>query len=392
VTSPPISEASAVCSAAADRNVDEAGFAADYANRSARHDVAFGGFVRTTNVGARYATILTGSQTPIAGDPLRTGHRQAAYAQDQWQLGKLTFEPGLRLDTEQISGTDASGDFAQPSPRLKVTQNFTARANVYAYYGRLFTPFPLDTLILPTLRPQRDSLYEFGGQAPLGAFDLGLRIMHKRSDDVIDDARLATTNIRESVSFADGITDLQSLLVQRRTKTGGRDFVTLTHGRATVRGCTTSILVSCFAPNWIAADADQRWSATAGQYIPLKSSWLSWTGEYGSGRKADGGAAHLTFDLTVGRKLPNGLALTVTLANLLNDRFAITSEGLDGAHYARPRSLQLTIGDRRMNCGIPKRTPSETSISTGLLVSRGVNISIKYASTPASRSGASIAT
>jgi len=148
-----------------------------------------------------------------------------------------------------------------------VTQNFTARANVYAYYGRLFTPFPLDTLILPTLRPQRDSLYEFGGQAPLGAFDLGLRIMHKRSDDVIDDAQLATTNIRESVSFADGITDLQSLLVQRRTKTGGRDFVTLTHGRATVRGCTTSILVSCFAPNWIAADADQRWSATAGQYI-----------------------------------------------------------------------------------------------------------------------------
>ncbi len=119
VTSPPISEASAVCSAAADRNVDEAGFAADYANRSARHDVAFGGFVRTTNVGARYATILTGSQTPIAGDPLRTGHRQAAYAQDQWQLGKLTFEPGLRLDTEQISGTDASGGFAQLSPASK---------------------------------------------------------------------------------------------------------------------------------------------------------------------------------------------------------------------------------------------------------------------------------
>ncbi len=113
--------------------------------------------------------------------------------------------------------TDFNNGFAQFSPRFKLTREFSSRANVYAYYGRLFVPFSLESVspaaaaalygaaLAPgstnDLKPQRDSLYEIGGHLPFARGSLGLRISHKVSTDWLDDTQVGATNLHQDINF-----------------------------------------------------------------------------------------------------------------------------------------------------------------------------------------------
>jgi len=201
------------------------------------------------------------------------------------------------------------------------------------------------------LKPQRDSLYEFGGHVPLGGWDAGVRIAHYVARDWIDDGQIGTTNIHQDVNFAQGRIDLQSLLLSRSWGSGGRVYATITHSLAVNRGCGSSLLIDCsqFPDGYVPADHDQRVSAAAGLYLPTARGWTSLDLEYGSGLSSGECdfckvPSHLTLDADLGRTIAKNVSLELVARNLFDDRYAITLDSsLQGTHYARPRSVELRL-------------------------------------------------
>lgn len=55
---------------------------------------------------------------------------------------------GVRFDAFQVFSNEFARNFAQVSPRLKITRIYSRRAYVYAYAGRFFTPFSFENVSL----------------------------------------------------------------------------------------------------------------------------------------------------------------------------------------------------------------------------------------------------
>ena len=345
---------------------------------SAKHDVRFGATSGATTVDKRYdVTLKPGNffspdAYTVSDTEPNVGHHQYFYLQDSWKMGsRYQLDYGLRSDSFQVASAEFRRGFGQLSPRIKLTRSFGQRANVYAYYGRFFTPFSLENvspsaaqkLNLPTqptlaqfdLRPERDSTYEIGGHLPLGPGQLGLRVMQKNATDLIDDTQVGVTALHQDINYAQGRIATQTAYYQQSLARSGRFYASLSHTRAVNRGCETQLLAPCFgAPNdWTQADHDQRWDATAGTlWNDRRNGWLALNGEYGSGlSSAMCGATvadckvppHLTFDAEKGYQLRAGAALTLTVRNLLNDRYRITYLNAQGNHYASPRTVELGL-------------------------------------------------
>lgn len=360
-----------VFSAAADRTSTSYGLQSDIGLYGSRHEVKAGLSYRTDLIAKDYDITLQPDNfiqpgaLEIVDDEPNVGHEQSAYVQDTWKPNALwQIDYGLRGDAFQLRSTDFAVGYAQTSPRVKVTRVFSPRSAVYAYYGRLFIPFGFENIGLSNasflnpdsgssfdLKPQRDSLYEVGGHVPLGPWDAGLRIAHYVAQDWIDDGQVGTTNIHQDVNFAQGRIDLQSLLLQRSLAGGKRLSFTITHSLAVNRGCGSSLLIDCsqFPDGYVPADHDQRVSAATSLYLPSKTGWFSFDGEYGSGLSSGECdfckvPPHLTFDADYGRNIGAGASLEVAVRNILDDRYAVTLDSsLQGTHYARPRSIEVRL-------------------------------------------------
>ncbi len=379
------------------RTAIDAGANLDYSNLSAHHTTAFGGMYDATHVAKDYAVTLQPGNflapvftpaTPAApytvvDDAPNVGHLAAAYVQDSWKMGTAwQLDYGVRADTFLVDSTQFASGFSQLSPRVKLTRFFGARDSVYAYYGRFFTPFSLEnvsplaayTLNLPLqtnlvqfdLKPERDSVYEIGGHFALGRGDVGVRIMQKNATDLIDDTQVGVTNLHQDINYALGRIATQTAYYQIGLARGGRFYASLTHTYSVNKGCETQLLAPCFgsSTDWTPADHDQRLDATSGFVAnDRRGGWFSIDGEYGSGLSAALDAAggitcgfpdpntggpckrtpHLTFDAEKGVALHNGMALTLRVRNLLNDRYLVTYLNAQGNHFAPPREFDLGL-------------------------------------------------
>ncbi|GAC1586954.1 MAG: hypothetical protein NVS3B28_11090 [Candidatus Velthaea sp.] len=369
-----------------DRTARDIGFTLDYELRSTKHDVRYGGIYDATTVQKTYAIslqpgnflapLVTGanpnSAYTVTDSAPNLGHSLALYLSDSWKMGELyQLDYGVRANSFKVSSTEFSTGFGQFSPRVKLTRFFGARNNVYAYYGRFFTPFSLENvspssaylLNLPRqtsvaafdLKPQRDSVYEIGAHFGLRKGDLGLRVMQKNATDLIDDTQVGVTNLHQDINYAQGRISTQTAYYQLPLARSGRFYTSLTHTYAVARGCETQLLAPCFgAPNdWTAADHDQHWDASSGLILNDRhNGWFGIDGEYGSGLSsaacmpASGNCKvppHLTFDLTKGIPMQNGMALTLRIGNLLNDRYLVTFQNAQGNHFARPRTFEAGL-------------------------------------------------
>lgn len=343
------------------------------------HDVRFGGSYDVTSVLKLYRvtlrppSFLSTQAYTVTDNAPNTGHDEWAYVQDSWKMGqRYELDYGLREDAFQVASTDFEDGFSQVSPRMKFTRFFGSRANIYVYYGRFFTPFSLENVspeaahllnlpLQPTvaqfdLRPQRDSDYEIGGHLPLGAGQLGLRVMQKNATDLIDDTQVGVTALHQDINYAQGSISSQSAYYQQALPSGGRFYTSLTHTRSVNKGCETQLLAPCFGQpdDWTPADHDQNWDATTGVLLnDRRGGWLSLTGEYGSGLSTAAGCdsailfckvpPHTTFDVEKGIAIAPGVALTLSVYNLLNDRYLVTFANAQGNHYAAPRVIQAGI-------------------------------------------------
>jgi hypothetical protein len=370
----------------------------DYDNASAHHDVRFGGLYDTTTVGKDYnislqpGNFLAPLYTPGTPDDPYTvvdnspnvGHLAAEYLQDSWKMGAYQLDYGLRNDTFLVSSTEFAVGFAQLSPRVRFTRYFGTRASAYAYYGRFFTPFSLEnvsptaayTLNLPLqpsvaqfdLKPQRDSVYEFGGHLPLGAGDLGIRVMQKNATDLIDDTQVGTTNLHQDINYAEGRIATQSLYYQLSLSQASRIYASATHTYSVNKGCETQLLAPCFgqSDDWTPADHDQRIDISAGWIANDKrGGWFSADGEYGSGLSTSlnptggitcagvdyttnvGGPCkytpHIVIDVEKGVAIGHGTVATFAIDNLFNDEYLVTYLNAQGNHYGAPRTFVVGL-------------------------------------------------
>lgn len=363
--------ADCVFSAATDRTARSYGWLTDYALRSQNHEVRAGLAFRTDSIDKHYqitlqpANFVQPAPFEISDNAPNVAHAQSVYVQDSRRMGQSwTLDTGVRSDSFQLASTDFRTAFSQLSPRVKLTRIFSPRASLYGYYGRLFVPFSFENIsagnarfLNPAsgtafdLKPERDSLYEIGGHLPVGSYDLGLRLMHKRATNPIDDGQAGATNLQQDINFAEGVVDIQSALLHRGLPDGGTFFASVTHGRAFNRGCGSSLLIDCsaFPADFAQADHDQRWSATAGAVRPIRGGWYSANAEYGSGLSS--GACdtckvppHFTMDAAYGRTLAPSASAELIVKNVFNDRYALTlNSALQGTHYAAPRSVELVL-------------------------------------------------
>lgn len=381
----------------ADRTAIDVGGNLDYVNTSTRHAVAFGAIYDATHVAKTYAVTLQpgnflapvftpgtpGAPFTVVDSTPNVAHLAAAYVQDSWKMGtRWQVDYGVRADSFTVGSTQFAAGFGQLSPRVKLTRFFGARDSVYAYYGRFFTPFSLEnvsplaayTLNLPLqpalarfdLKPQRDSVYELGGHVALGRGDLGVRIMHKNATDLIDDTQVGVTNLHQDINYAQGRIATQTAYYQLGLARAGRFYASLTHTYSADKGCETQLLAPCFGAgdDWTPADHDQRWDVNSGLTLNDRhAGWFAIDGEYGSGLSSalnpNGGITcagpdgnlggpckltpHLTFDAEKGFALRNGMALTLRVRNLLNDRYYVTFANAQGNHYAPPRTFDLGL-------------------------------------------------
>jgi len=379
-----------------DRTAIDVGGNLDYVNRSAKHDLAFGGIYDATHVSKTYAVTLQPGNflapifTPATPDAPYTvvdsapnvGHLTAVYLQDSWHMGPdWQLDYGLRGDAFGVSSTQFNVGFGQVSPRIKLTRSFGGRNSVYAYYGRFFTPFSLEnvsplasyTLNLPLqasiaqfdLKPQRDSVYEVGGHFGVGRGDLGVRVMQKNATDLIDDTQVGITDLHQDINYQLGRIATQTAYYQLGLARAGRFSVSLTHTYSVNKGCETQLLAPCFGASndWTPADHDQRWDLTSGLLLNDRhNGWFSVDAEYGSGLSAalnpgaitcggpDGNSGgpckrtpHLTLDAEKGFGLAHNMAFTLRVGNIFNDRYFVTFANAQGTHYARPRTIDAGL-------------------------------------------------
>ncbi len=305
-------------------------------------------------------------------------HQQELYLQDSWTMGNYLLDYGLRMDAFQVGSTDFKSGFSQFSPRIKLTRTLGKKASVYAYYGRLFVPFSFENVSPATaaslyvsgsspgavfdLKPQRDSLYEIGGHTAVGSSDLGIRISHKVSTDYLDDTQVGATNLHQDINFPQGRVDIMTAYLQHPLVRDGRAYFSLTHSMAqNSENCETQLLQNCAAgalPGgmFVQSDHDQRWDANGGVLLnDTHGGWFSFNGEYGSGLSTDPANCngnvinckvppHLIFNAEKGVQLSPHATMSLAIANLFDDRYALTLDNsLQGTHYARPRSVMIQV-------------------------------------------------
>jgi hypothetical protein len=381
----------------ADRTARDVIFNLDNVVRSTHHEVRWGAIEDATTVQKLYQIDLqpnnyldpannpavpsgaapytctgpSGVCTVVDNAP-NVGHNTQAYVQDSWRLGdKWELDYGLRYDSLQVTSTQFATNYDQFSPRVKLTRLFGPRASAYAYYGRFFTPFALEnvspsaaytinypqqpTLAQFDLRPQRDSDYEIGGHLPIGAGELGLRVMQKNATDWIDDTQVGNTALFQNINYALGRVAVQGATYTYPLARSGEVWASVDHTYAVDMGCETQLLAPCFgssSTDWAPADHDQRWDVASGVTLnDVRGGWFTLDGEYGSGLSSaycmpltDNCKVppHTIFNLEKGVAVgPGHGAVYVRILNFLNDRYYITYLNAQGNHVGYPRAFEL---------------------------------------------------
>lgn len=362
-----------------DKTAADYRFQADYVQRFGHHEIRAGGAYQYTDVGKRYAITLQPGNflapnvvTTVVDNASNSGTTYESYLQDSWTLGaKYRLDYGVRYDFFALSSTDFARRFAMFSPRVKLTRFFGSRASVYGYFGRLFEPFSFENvdpvvaqkLNLPNqptlaqfdLKPERDTMVEFGAHVPLGTGSLGLRVWQKNATDLIDDTQVGVTLLHQDINYAIGRLSQEAASYERALARNGRAYLSVAHTTSFNKGCETQLLAPCFGSptDFASADHDQRYSVTGGAlFNDRHNGWLSFDGEYGSGLSSTSCPAatpnckrtpHTIFAVEKGIGLGPDLALTLRVQNAFNDRYFVTLLNAQGNHFAAPRTFDVGL-------------------------------------------------
>ncbi|MBV8198719.1 MAG: TonB-dependent receptor, partial [Candidatus Eremiobacteraeota bacterium] len=360
---------------------------ADYSAQFGRHELRAGVAYDLARIVKDYAItlqpnnflapLLTPSTpdapTTVVDDAPNVGNTYQSYLQDSWRIDdRWEADYGLRYDFFTIRSTEFAQGFGAFSPRLKVTRYFGKRANLYAYVGRFFEPFSLENVspsaaqllnlpLQPTpaqfdLKPERDTQLELGGHVPLGSGQLGFRVWQKNANDLIDDTQVGVTLLHQDINYVLGRLSQEALDYVVPLQRNGRAYVSVAHTVSLNKGCETQLLAPCFGSptDFTPADHNQAYSAAGGILLnDARGGWFSADAEYGSGLSSAicppgtpgycEVTPHTIVSVGKGIAVAPHLALTLSIQNLLNDRYYVTLLNAQGNHYAPPRTFTVGV-------------------------------------------------
>jgi len=359
----------------------------DYTQSFGSHTIAAGLSYDLTRVLKYYAITLQPNNflapiitpnTPnapatVVDDSPNVGNTYQSYVQDSWRMGdRWQADYGLRYDFFTIESSGFARGFGSFSPRFKLTRLFGKRANLYGYVGRFFEPFSLENvspyaahlLNLPLqagvaqfdLKPERDTQLELGGHLPVGSGDLGFRIWQKNANDLIDDTQVGVTLLHQDINYALGRLSQEALTYTQPMVFNGRAYFSLAHVVSLNSGCETQLLAPCFGQptGFTPADHEQRYTLTSGLLLNnRRGGWFSADAYYGSGLSSNfcpvgtpgycKETPHTTFNVEDGIALSPRTALTLDVANLLNDRYYVTLLNAQGNHFGPGREVNIGV-------------------------------------------------
>ena len=309
---------------------------------------------------------LTGNGTDTPTNTLG-----GAYAQDRWNLGKLTLTGGLRVDFQTVTLGGTSSTQAGVSPRLGAAYAFTPDVVAHAFVGLLWVPpsvldvtagarlapdpVPPDQPIKYDLKPEKSTYAELGIRARvIPAVSLGLTVWGRVSKDQLDETEVGNTGITTPYNFAQGRAggieaSVDAVITQKLTGFGNVSF-----GTAQGRGISSAKYLFTDAqlhdPNWQTLDHAQTWTGNVGLAYREGDTLVSTLFAFASGlRTGADNASHVPawgrVDLTLShdfRNLPLRPMLAIDVINLFDATYAYRLyNGFSGSHWAPGRSVYV---------------------------------------------------
>ena len=320
------------------------------------------------------ANLAAGVQS-LPSDNRKIGYQQQVWLQDQYTpIDKLTLNLGVRYD--YIEAYTSEG---QLSPRLGATYTFDQYNVGHVFYGRLFTPAPIEqvrtlnpavigttaqpaNLTNTTIRPERSHYFETGFLHGFGEW-ASVQIVgyYKLNEHLLDDSQFGTTPqavpFNYGYGFQRGI-DI-SVKSQMTSNLSGRWNVAL--GEAKAKGLQSSQFL--FAQDTIDAinghnvylDHSQTVTSQAVLSYVLQER-TTFTGQmlYGSGLRTGKGAnanashvpSHTTYNVSINHVVPiegsHKLVFGFDVINLLDQTYAFNQGsgiGFGVTHYGMPRAF-----------------------------------------------------
>jgi hypothetical protein len=202
----------------------------------------------------------------------------------------------------------------------------------------------------------------------LGPGDLGFRVWQKNANNLIDDTQVGVTLLHQDINYVLGRLSQEALNYVQPLARNGRFYFSVAHVISLNSGCETQLLAPCFGEptGYTPADHEQNWTSSGGVLLnDRRGGWFSVDGEYGSGLSTalnpTGGITcagpdylapiggpckrtpHTTFSAEKGIAISPRAALTLSIENLLNDRYFVTYLNAQGNHYAPPRTLEVGV-------------------------------------------------
>lgn len=229
-----------------------------------------------------------------------------AYLQDEWQANdKLTVNYGARFDQ-----VDAFVKESQLSPRLGLVYKATSQTTLHAGYARYFTPPPTE-LVAPTtvalfsgtsnqqpgtqdspVKSERSHYFDVGVTHQLtSSMSLGIDGFYKRSRNLIDEGQFGQALIFTPFNYVKGKVYGAELTANYKSDNLAA-YANLAHTVSLAKDITSAQFAfdpdefAYIGENWVHADHDQAYTASAG--VSYTWSGVRWSADsiYGSGLRS----------------------------------------------------------------------------------------------------------
>jgi len=320
------------------------------------------------------ANLATGVQS-LPSDTRKIGYQQQVWLQDQYTpIDKLTLNLGLRYDY-----IEAYTNEGQLSPRLGAAYTFDKYNVGHVFYGRLFTPAPIEqvrtlnpaligttaqpqNLTNTTIRPERSHYFEAGFLHGFGE-SASVQIVgyYKLNEHLLDDSQFGTTPQAIPFNYGYGFQRGIDTTVKYQMTSNLSGRWTLGLGEAKAKGLQSSQFL--FAQDTIDAinthnvylDHSQTVTSQAVlSYVFRERTTMTGQMVYGSGLRTGDGAnanafhvpSHTVYNVSINHVVPiegsHKLLFGFDVINLLDQTYAYNQGsgiGFGVTHYGMPRSF-----------------------------------------------------
>jgi outer membrane receptor for ferrienterochelin and colicin len=314
---------------------------------------------------------------PIADSEHPTANQQTFYIDEKFTpLRWFTLTAGIR-PTRFAEGNFSAAALTMPIDETAISPRFGATFTVpklswtfRAFYGHYYQAPPIETVSGPelisftqgqglgfvSLRGERDEEHQFGVSIPFRGWSLDADTFKTIATNFLDHNNVGDSSIFFPLTVSEAVIRAWELTVHspriaHRARIHLAYSNQIAEGSGTITGGLTNFTVF---PQLSPLDHDQRNTLNVGGDVTLPwHSFASTNVYYGSGfTNAFPGApypgdylpAHVTFDLSVGKKLTENLSASLTALNVANRRVELdNSLTFGGFHWNNPREIYVSL-------------------------------------------------